>query len=149
MKSILILILLFPLLTWAQTDTLHIRKVPPSVTDREYGKVYTVVEQMPSFPGGDGELLKYIQQNTIYPKACKDSHITGTVYVQFVVDSVGQVEQVKVLRSVHPLLDAEATRLVSNMPKWKPGKQNGKEVNVWYTIPVRFDNTIPAKVKKR
>lgn len=108
------------------------------IDDAPADKVFTVVEQMPDFPGGQAALLKYLATNTVYPPIAKENDIEGTVYVQFVVDKGGSVGQVKVLRSVDKYLDKEAVRVVSSMPKWKPGKQNGKEVSVYYTVPIRF-----------
>ena len=125
MKSILLLLLFIPMLTWAQRDT-----------NRE--EVFLVVQQMPKFIGGDEALMEYIKEGTIYPQVCRDSNITGTVYVQCVINIAGRIEQVKITRSVHPLLDEEAMRVVSHMPRWEPGKQNGKLVNVQYTLPIRF-----------
>jgi TonB family protein len=107
-------------------------------TDQNDKKVYDVVEQMPQFPGGTSKLMEYLYSNVNYPKECMDKGAQGRVIVQFVVRKDGSVADVKVVRSVDPLLDAEAVRVVSSMPKWKPGKQKGKEVNVKYNLPISF-----------
>lgn len=97
--------------------------------------VYSTVEEMPSFPGGDKELMKFIAGNLKYP-ASGDIH--GMVVLQFIVDENGNINDVKVLRSLDPEYDKEAIRVIESMPKWNPGKQNGKPVAVYYTLPVRF-----------
>lgn len=103
------------------------------------GKVYDVVEQMPSFPGGNEALMKYVQDNVKYPShISKAERKQGRVVVKFVVERDGSVTNVKVARSVSPLLDKEALRVISNMPKWIPGKQNGRTVRVAYNVPVSF-----------
>jgi TonB family protein len=98
---------------------------------------FVVVEEMPVFPGGES-MSAWISDHLEYPgKAYKDK-ISGVVYVNFVINSTGKVKDVAVSKSVHPLLDAEAVRVVSSMPDWKPGKQNGKGVPVSYNVPVEF-----------
>ena len=108
------------------------------IDDKPVEQIFQVVEQMPDFPGGQAALMKYLGSNTVYPPIAKENDIEGTVYVQFVVDKTGAVTNVKVARPVDKYLDKEALRVVSSMPKWKPGKQNGKEVSVYYTVPIRF-----------
>jgi len=100
--------------------------------------VHTVVEQMPEFPGGTAELLKYLSQNIKYPAVAAENGISGRVMLKFVINKNGEVGQITVISGVDPLLDKEAVRVVSTMPKWIPGKQNGKAVNVYYTVPVVF-----------
>lgn len=97
-----------------------------------------VVQEMPSFPGGDEALLKFIAEALKYPDAAISNGIQGRVTVRFVVSSDGSVKRAEVLRSIDPLLDEEALRVISTMPKWKPGKQNGKAVPVWFFVPVNF-----------
>ena len=97
-----------------------------------------VAEQMPSFPGGDRKLLEYLSANIRYPEELAESCIQGRVIVTCVIEKDGSVSIVKVVRSIDPLLDEEAVRVVSTMPKWYPGKQNGVTVRVRYTIPVTF-----------
>lgn len=100
--------------------------------------VFFVVEEMPKFPGGELALRKFIAQNTEYPAMARENNIQGKVYVRFMVAEDGSVSRVTVVRSVHPLLDKEAMRVVSLLPKWKPGKQRNKPVKVWYTVPINF-----------
>ena len=101
-------------------------------------RVFDVVEQMPSFPGGSKKLVEYLSEKTRYPKDLEETCIQGRVILTFVVEKDGSISDVKVVRSLDPLLDKEAVRVVSSMPKWIPGKQNGVAVRVKYTIPVTF-----------
>ena len=101
-------------------------------------KVYVVVEQMPSFPGGDSALLKYLFENVKYPVSASKAQKQGRVMVCFTVEKDGAISNVKVARSVTPSLDAEAVRAIKSMPKWSPGKQGGEFVRVKYIVPVTF-----------
>lgn len=104
----------------------------------EEEKVFDMVEQMPQFPGGPSELMKYIADHMKYPTIAQENGTQGRVTCQFVVGSDGSVRDVKVLRGVDPYLDKEAIRVIKSMPKWIPGKQNGKAVSVKYTVPIIF-----------
>ena len=99
---------------------------------------FVVVEEMPMYPGGDPALLAYIAEHTQYPEVAKENNIQGRVIVRFCVTSKGSVNQVSVLKSVDPELDAEAIRVVNSLPAFKPGKQGGKPVPVWYMVPITF-----------
>lgn len=111
---------------------------PEVVADPDAGKIFTVVEEMPQFPGGgEAALLAYLRSNIKYPPLARENGIEGTVYVTFVVDKDGKVKEPKLLRGVTGL-DEEALRVISKMPDWKPGKQNGRTVAVQYNLPVRF-----------
>jgi protein TonB len=99
---------------------------------------FVVVEEMPSFPGGDVELLKYIADHTVYPEVAKENNIQGRVIVRFCVTAKGGVSQVSILKGVDPELDAEAIRVVNTLPAFRPGKQGGKPVPVWYMVPITF-----------
>lgn len=101
-------------------------------------EVFFIVENMPEFPGGDLELRKHIAQNIQYPEIAKENGIQGRVFVQFVVNQKGEIEQVKIARGVDPSLDKEAIRVIQNLPKWKPGSQRGKPVRVSFTVPINF-----------
>jgi protein TonB len=101
-------------------------------------EVFVVVEEMPTFPGGDAELMKFINTNIVYPDIAKENNIQGRVILRFCVTYKGGVDQVSVLKSVDPALDNEAIRVIKMLPAWKPGKQGGKPVNVWYSVPVFF-----------
>ena len=102
------------------------------------GEVFMVVEQMPEFPGGMKELMTYLKDNIKYPKAAQDKKVQGRVIVQFVIEKDGTPTEFNVMRSVDPDLDKEALRVLSGMPKWKPGMQRGQVVRVKYTVPVTF-----------
>jgi protein TonB len=99
---------------------------------------YVVVEEMPEFPGGDEALLKYITENTKYPEGSKNQKIEGRVILRFCVTATGGVNQISILKGVAPDLDTEAIRVVQTLPKFKPGRQSGKDVNVWYMVPITF-----------
>ena len=101
-------------------------------------EIFEVVEQNPSFPGGDAELMKWLQKNLKYPPIAQENGIQGKVYVQFVVNKDGSIVDPKILRSADASLDKEAMRVVQAMPKWTPGKQRGKAVRVRFTLPVTF-----------
>ncbi len=104
----------------------------------EESKVFEVVEQMPSFPGGDVALMQYLSKNIKYPPVAEEMGIQGRVICTFVVERDGSVSDIRIARSVDPSLDKEAIRVVSGMPKWIPGRQNGQSVRVKYTLPVTF-----------
>lgn len=104
----------------------------------EPDQVFQSVEQMPQFPGGDAELMKYISSHIKYPTMAMENNIQGRVVVQFVVTKTGAIGEVKVVRSKDPDLDREAVRVVKSLPNFIPGKMNGQAVNVWYTLPVNF-----------
>ena len=101
-------------------------------------QIFTIVEQMPQFGGGESDLLNYLAKNIKYPQMAKESGISGIVYVTFVVGKNGKVGEVKVLRGIGGGCDKEAVRVVKTMPDWKAGKQRGKPVSVQYNLPVRF-----------
>ena len=101
-------------------------------------QIFQVVEERPQFPGGDAELMKYLQKNIKYPTICQEQGIQGRVIVQFVVNTDGSIVDPQVIKTVNPHLDKEALRVISTMPKWSPGKQRGKAVRVRFTVPVTF-----------
>lgn len=104
----------------------------------EETKIFTVVEQMPMFPGGYGALMGYLRDNIHYPTVAAENGVQGRVVVGFVVERDGSITDVNILRGVDPSLDREAMRVVKSMPKWTPGKQNGSAVRVKYQVPVSF-----------
>ena len=114
------------------------------VKQQEEEVIFQVVEQMPEFPGGMGEAMKFLAKNIKYPVAAQQAKIEGRVIVQFVVGKDGSISDVHTVRSVSPELDAEAIRVVSMMPKWNPGKQRGKAVSVSFTMPIMFRLQSPA-----
>ena len=101
-------------------------------------EIFTFVEEYPEFPGGDRALREYVLNNIKYPEVARTSGITGTVYVQFVVEKDGSISDVKVVRGIGGGCDEEAVRVVKSMPKWKPGKQRGQPVRVYFTLPIEF-----------
>ena len=111
---------------------------PPAPKPEVATKVFDVVEEMPSFPGGSAALMSYLSSNTKYPVVAQENGVQGRVIVSFVVERDGSISDVKVARSVDPSLDREAQRVVKSMPRWSPGKQNGSTVRVKYTVPVVF-----------
>ena len=110
----------------------------PEPPKEEESKVFDVVEEQPSFPGGQGALMQWLSDNIKYPVIAAENGIQGRVIVQFVVSKTGSISNVNVVRGVDPSLDKEAVRVVKAMPNWTPGKQNGTTVNVRYTLPVTF-----------
>jgi protein TonB len=116
-----------------------VQEVKEEVKEAEAEEIpFVVVEEMPMFPGGDAELLKYIGAHTNYPEVAKENNIQGRVIVRFCVTAKGGVSQVSILKGVDPELDAEAIRVVNTLPAFKPGKQGGKPVPVWYMVPITF-----------
>jgi TonB family protein len=120
---------------------------PPPVTAQESktpvvpkvsGEIFDIAEEMPVFPGGSAEMMSYIQKNLKYPVEAVETALQGRVILQFIVTEDGSIADVNVVRSVDPIVDEEAVRVVKGMPKWIPGKKDGKAVNVKYTIPVVF-----------
>ncbi|MGN0212059.1 MAG: energy transducer TonB [Muribaculaceae bacterium] len=101
-------------------------------------EVFRAVEQMPRFPGGEAELMKYLSSHINYPTMAMENNVQGRVVVQFVVTKTGKIGEVKVVRSVDRDLDKEAVRVCKTLPDFIPGKMNGQAVNVWYTLPVSF-----------
>ena len=112
------------------------KEAPADSTAKE--EVFMVAEQMPEYPGGMKEMLKFLQENVKYPENAMKNNVQGRVIVQFVVEKDGTPTEFKVARSVDPDLDAEALRVLQTMPKWKPGMQRGKIVRVKFTVPVSF-----------
>lgn len=114
---------------------------PPAVSEEEEVsevEIFTVVEESPSFPGGDVARIQFLQQNIVYPQMARESGIQGTVYVTFVVERNGNVTDVRILRGIGGGCDEEAVRVIKAMPKWQPGKQRGKPVRVQFNMPIKF-----------
>lgn len=108
------------------------------ILDESQGKVYDVVEEMPSFPGGQAALMSYLNNHIEYPVVAQENGVQDRVIISFVVEADGRIEEAEVARSVDPALDREALRVVKSMPKWNPGKQNGECVRVRYSVPIVF-----------
>lgn len=107
--------------------------------EEEPAEVLSFVEQMPTFKGGDAALMSYLGKNLQYPDLAKDMDVQGVVFVRFVVEPDGSINEVTVIRGVFDALDREAIRVIKEMPQWNPGLQNGRAVRVYYTIPIRFE----------
>jgi protein TonB len=101
-------------------------------------QIFTIVEEMPEYPGGELEMRKYLAKAIKYPQMAQDAGISGTVFLTFEVDKDGKIKDVKVLRGIGGGCDEEAIRVVKAMPAWKPGKQRGKSVRVQFTLPIKF-----------
>jgi protein TonB len=99
---------------------------------------FTVVEEPPMFPGGETELLRFIGEHLIYPPIAQENNIQGRVIVKFCVNTKGGISQITILKGVDAELDKEAERVVSTLPAFRPGKQGGKAVPVWYIVPITF-----------
>ena len=110
----------------------------PDLQKNDNDKAYDVVEEMPQYPGGVGKLMEYVSMNVRYPKEAESKSIQGRVIITFVVEKDGSITDAEVIKSVDPALDAEALRVVKAMPKWTPGKQEGKPIRVKYTMPITF-----------
>jgi len=112
------------------------------VVEEEAPQIFQIVEQMPDFPGGEDALLKYLGKNIKYPEIARDANTQGTIFITFVVDENGKITDPKVLRGLNgpgaKECANEAIRVVSSMPAWKPGKQNGKSVKVQYNLPIKY-----------
>ena len=116
-----------------------VQQVKEEVQEADVVEVpFVVVEEMPMYPGGDAALLKYINEHAQYPEVAKENNIQGRVIIRFCVTAKGGVSQVSVLKGVDPELDKEAIRVVNTLPAFKPGKQGGKPVPVWYMVPITF-----------
>ena len=127
----------------ASDDTqaaVEVKYTPVEVEEEEVEEqqIFQVVEEMPEFPGGMGECMKFLGKNIKYPTISQENGVQGRVIVQFVVNRDGSIVDPVVVRGVDPYLDKEALRVIATMPKWKPGKQRGKAVRVKYTVPVMF-----------
>ena len=111
------------------------------INQKDKEKVYTVIEKMPQFPGGESELLKYIGNNLKYPVEAQQKGIQGKILVRFVVNKTGKVENAEVIRGLDPAIDKEGLRVINSLPIWMPGEQKGEKVSVWYTLPITFKLT--------
>lgn len=118
-------------------DNLENRVSPPPEKEEDE-TVFKMVEDDPSFPGGQQALMEFMSENLVYPPTAREEKIQGTIFIQFIVEKDGSITGVKVLRGVHPDMDAEAMRVVKAMPDWQPGYQKGEPVRVQFNLPIRF-----------
>ena len=116
----------------------EIKVEPEPVAEPKTEEIFKSVEQMPQFPGGEAALMKFLSSHINYPPMAAENNVQGKVIVQFVVDKTGKVGEVKVVRNVDKDLDNEAIRVCKALPKFTPGRQNGRPVSVWYTLPIQF-----------
>lgn len=107
--------------------------------EKDDNHIFVAVEKMPSFPGGQSALMRYLQKNLEYPNIAQENGIQGRVYVNFIVNKKGEISKVKILKGVDQSLNNEAIRVVGNMPNWEPGQQMGKTVNVSCNVPINFN----------
>ena len=121
---------------WKEEVVVETKEEKPKEAKAE--QVFTSVEQMPQFPGGEVALMKYLQSHINYPPMAAENNVQGRVVVQFVVEKTGNIGEVKVVRSVDKDLDREAVRVCKSLPRFTPGRQNGQAVPVWFTLPVTF-----------
>jgi protein TonB len=131
MKTFFCLLLFFPFLLSAQES----KNIEPQI---EESSIYTIVEVMPMFQGGNTSLAEYLSKQIRYPKSAAKANIQGVVYASFVVNQEGKINDITILRSPDDALSEEAMRVLQKMPNWIPGMQNGKTVNVKYNLPIRF-----------
>jgi periplasmic protein TonB len=117
-------------------DSVSVRSDP--VLPPDPGPTFTVVQEMPEFPGGEPEMYRFLNKNITYPASARETGISGTVYLGFVVEPDGSISNLKILRGIGGGCEDEALRVVQMMPKWKPGKQQGHEVRVQFTLPIKF-----------
>ncbi len=117
------------------------------IADNETEKIFVKVDQLPAYPGGTDAMIAFLSSNIKYPSIAVENHIEGRVVVQFVVEKDGEITNVKVVKSVDPSLDKEAIRVISMMPKWRPGMQGEKAVRVTLTMPVSFK--LPKQQKSK
>ena len=122
----------------AQTETFVAPVVEEEEEEESAQQIFTVVEKQPEFPGGTAELFKYLSKAIKYPVIAQENSIQGRVVCSFVVNRDGSIVDIQVMRGVDPSLDKEAVRVISEMPKWKPGEQRGKPVRVRFILPVQF-----------
>jgi protein TonB len=144
MKNVIKLVAMFVLIT----GTAMSQTTPKPDAKQDANGVYQTAEVMPSYPGGNDALMKYLSTNLKYPENAKSSKIQGKVFVSFVVNSDGKVSNVKVLRGISGGCDEEAVRVVQAMPNWIPGKQKGNNVPVQFNLPIQFKlDNYPAPMK--
>jgi protein TonB len=162
MKKILSLVFMLALMgisvsTFAQEEIISPTRTYTAGPDNDTDEVFRTVEVevMPDFIDGDAARIKYLSENIEYPRDAKENGKQGTVYIDFVVEKDGSISNAAVFRSVDKSLDAEALRVIQNMPKWSPGMQNGEPVRTLFEIPLKFtiDNsnyfTPPSRKKKK
>lgn len=140
-------LILFTMMTFCMSATAWAQKTVVSNETEQEENAFDVVEDMPEYPGGMSALMQFLSQNMKYPEDAMKLNKQGRVLVTFIIEKDGCVSNAVVVKNVWPSLDAEALRVVRAMPKWTPGKQNGKVVRVKFTIPFNFAFTDDKKEK--
>ncbi|MBL4654374.1 MAG: energy transducer TonB [Bacteroidia bacterium] len=142
--NIVVGVLLFSAISSGFCFSIDSLKYPTdALQDSIKGKeTFIIVEEMPEFPGGVQALYKFLYKNIKYPLLAKAKNITGKVFVKFIITSEGAIDSAHVIKAVHPSIDQAALDVINKMPKWNPGLQRGKPVNVWFTIPIKFSLVI-------
>lgn len=128
----------FTLLLFTAAVSMAYAQQPASNNNTDDDVVFSVVEQEPEYPGGEEAMYKFLSDNLVYPKAAREKGIQGKVIVEFVVEKNGKISNVKAVKCVSPELDAEAVRVISKMPKWKPGVLRGEKVRSTFRLPINF-----------
>jgi len=136
--SLSVLAALFAPTLFAQTETITVEPIRVEIEEQDPDAVFVIAEEMPTFPGGQEAMMKFIGSKIRYPQEAADGVIQGTVYVTFVVERDGSIGEAKVLRGLGGGCSEEALRVVKSMPLWKPGMQGGKLVRTSYNLPIRF-----------
>jgi len=138
MKKINLLFVFAFILSFSMTGQEDRKTDYERIENNNENTVYSVVEQMPEFKGGQNALFDFISKNLIYPPTAVEQGIEGRVVIRFIVSAEGNIQSPRIIRGVAPAFDEEALRIINLMPEWNPGKQNGKSVAVFYTVPIRF-----------
>lgn len=136
----LVVFLFISINTFAQNNPQKTEPNTAPIEEAPQEETFVIVEQMPEFPGGQGALMQYLVSNIKYPEECRKMGVEGKVFVKFIVDPTGKIINAQILRGVEDgkLLEKEALRVIQSMPNWKPGKQGGKNVSVYFTLPISF-----------
>lgn len=138
MKKLIILFVLFILSVsiYAQNEEIEIIEIEEA--DTTNNDVFTVVDDFPSFSGGETKLYEFLANNIVYPKEAEKMGITGIVYVNFIIEQDGSISNARIIRDIGGGCGEEVLRVVNSMPKWNPGRQKGKAVRVQFNLPVKF-----------
>ena len=143
MKTKLIIACIFSALISVAQNNMEIKEVATMPTENPQEEIYNIVDYMPEFPGGSMEMMKFIQNNIVYPKNAKEKNISGKLFLKYIINADGTISNIKILKGVAgcPECDEEGVRVVKLMPKWKPGMLNGKPVPVYWNLPINFTIT--------
>lgn len=151
MKKVLLFLVCIIGFSQMNAQLLNMGRQSSDQKDSTSATIFTLVEVMPEYPGGEEAMRRFIGNNLIYPQMAKQTGIMGTVYASFVVDYTGKVRDVRIMRGIGGGCDEEVVRIIQMMPDWEPGKQDGKPVNVLFNLPVKFvlDTSLDKGHKKK